>query len=114
MSDIKFIQRETISLGALAEEIKKVEDKKEPVAVQQKVKDYAIKFSKVNKDKEAKFIEAIRSLEIPLLTDAHAIQIVNLAPENLAELQTVFAGTKTTISPENLTKLQEVIKAHEK
>lgn len=110
----KFIKKEPVSLAELAEEIKKAEDKKEPVAVQQQVKDYAIRFSKINKEKAAKLAQAIHGLDIPLLNENQAMEMVNVLPQNMTELQTVFAGSKITVAPENLKKLLEVIKTHEK
>jgi len=114
MADIKFIDKNPISLATLAEELKAVEEKKDKVAVQQQVKDYAIRFSKVNKVRETKLTKTIKDLEVPLLTDTHIVQIVNLMPGNLTELQTIFAGSKTNVSAENLDKIQKVIKAHGK
>lgn len=111
MTDIKFIEKTPICLGALAEEVKKAaEDKENPITLQQRVKDYAINFSKLNKEKELKLLKAIKDLEIPLLTDSHMVEIINLMPENLPELRTIFAGSKTTITLENLTKILEVLK----
>ncbi len=114
MTDIKFIEKEGLCYATLADDLKKAEDKKEPIAIQQKVKDYALRFSKINKDVEAKLGQEIKALEIPLLTDTHMVEIINLMPKTLSELQTIFAGSKTTVSAENLNRLQEVIKAHEK
>ena len=64
--------------------------------------------------KELKLVKAIKDLEIPLLTEANAIEIANILPKNLNELRTIFAGSKITVAPENLDKLFEVIKSNEK
>ena len=114
MTDVKFIEKKGASLSALADTLKSVEDKKNPVAIQQQVKDYAVRFSKLNISGETKLIKAIQDLEIPLVTDSHIVQIVNLMPESANELQTVFAGSRTTVSSENMSKLLEVIKANGK
>ena len=103
-----------LSLGEIAEELKPKSKKDELEPIQQKVMDYSIKFSKLNKSQELKLIEELSALEVPRMTEEHIATIVNLMPKAVSELKTIFAGTKTTIAPENLESIQKTVNKHEK
>lgn len=100
-------------MGYLAKELKPGK-KEEITPVQQKVLDHSVKFSKLNKDRELKLFEEIKSLEIPRITEDHIASIVNIIPKSVPELRSIFAGSKTTVAPENLDKIQKTVDKYEK
>jgi DNA-directed RNA polymerase subunit F len=114
MPELKIIKSRILTLGEIAEELKPKNKKVELEPIQQKVMDHSIKFSKLNKSQELKLIEELRSLEVPRMTEEHIATIVNILPQAVSELKTVFAGTKTTIAQENLDKIQQILNKYEK
>ncbi len=111
--ELKILVKEPVLMTELANELKVI-DKTEIKALQQKTGDYALKFSKLNKDKEAKLFKEILGLEVPRLEREQVATIVNLLPKNETELRTVFAGTKTTVTQENIIKILDTLKQYEK
>lgn len=111
--ELRILDKEPIHMAELAGELKKI-SKKELKGLQQKTGDYALKFSKLNKDREAKLYQDILGLEIPRLEVEHIAAIVNLLPRNETELKTIFAGSKTTLAPENIVKILDTLKKYEK
>ena len=53
--ELRILNKEPVTMSDLSDELKKIR-KKELKALQQKTNDYALKFSKLNKVREAKFI----------------------------------------------------------
>jgi len=111
--ELKILDQQPVMMAELAGEMKKI-GKKEIKSLQQKTNDYALKFSKLNKDREAKLYSDLLGLEIPRLEREHVATIVNLLPRNDAELKTIFAGSKTTVAPENIVKILDTLKKYEK
>lgn len=112
MAEIKIVQKEPLTLSELADTLKKLG--KDLDAIQQKVKDFAIKFSKLNKTEEAKIVDAIKKLGIPRLDEKYIALIVNLMPKNITELRTIFAGSPTNLTEENLQKIMDILKQYAK
>ena len=111
--ELKILDKRPINLAELASEMKKIK-KKEIKSLQQKTGDYALKFSKLNKDREAKLYNDILALEIPRLDKEHVASIVNLLPKNETELKIIFSASKTTLAPENIVKILDTLNKYEK
>ena len=109
--EAKILTKEPLGLSSLAGEIKAIEN---PIPIQQKVKDFAIKFHKLNKTNEAKVIKEITELDIPRLSKERIAEITNIMPKDVNELHIIFAGSKTTITQENTDKIMSVLKHYEK
>ncbi len=111
--ELRILDKQPMEMAELASEMKKIK-KKEMKALQQKTGDYALKFSKLNKDREAKLYNDMLALEIPRLDKEHVASIVNLLPRNETELKIIFSASKTTIAPENIIKILETLEKYEK
>ena len=82
--------------------------------IQNKVISAVKKFKKLKENQAKKLADELKSLGLATLTEEHIAEIVNILPADLAELKSVFAGSKTTISPENFKKINEIILKYKK
>ena len=112
--DIKIIKKEPLTYVALNKIISGLGKKSELPTIQQKVQTFVKKFSKIKEADATKLAEELRALEIPMFTEEHIAQIINIMPQDLAELKSIFAGSKTTISPENFKKILDVVLKYSK
>jgi len=111
--ETKVLKKEPLTFADIISELSKIK-KGQITPIQQKVHDFAIRFSKINKAQKDRLVKELRALGIPTLTDAHICTIANLMPRDIVELRSIFTGTKTTITSENLQKVQEALKKYGK
>lgn len=112
--DIKIVKKEPLTLVEVNKTVSSLGKKAELPAIQQKVQTFAKKFSKITGANAAKLAGELKGLEIPMFTEEHIAQIVNIMPQDLAELKSIFAGSKTTISPENFKKIHDIVMKYSK
>lgn len=112
--DIKVVKKEPLTLVEVNKTISGLGKKSELPAIQQKVLTFAKKFNKITEAHAKKLAEELRGLEIPMFSEEHIVQIINIMPKDLAELKSVFAGSKTSISPENFKKILDVVLKYSK
>lgn len=112
--DIKTIKKEPLTLLDVNKQVSKLGKKSEMPAIQQKVLTFAKKFNKIPGTDARKLAEELKSLEIPMFSQDHITQIINMMPQDLAELKSVFAGSKTTIAPENFKKIHDLVLKYSK
>lgn len=111
--DSKIINKKPLSRAEVSE-ILKSPDRKERGAIQQKTYDFTKKFSKITPAQNQKLLDKLKELGITRMTEEHLVTIADLLPKDVAELRTVFAGSKTTIKPEDLDKIQAIVKEFSK
>jgi len=109
--DEKIIERQPVTLNQLAQKISKI-NKKEIIPVQQKVFDFAKKFTKMTDGNAEKLAKDLKALDITRLTEEHITDIINLAPQDLAELKTLFVKTNTTLPPEDFKRILDLVDKH--
>ena len=115
MSELIIKKSQVLGPAHLASTLKTLEKNQKQInPVQQKTKDYSIKFSKLNKSQESKLFEEIQKLDIPRISKEHIAEIISLLPKDVNELKTIFAGSKTTVTTENLDKILKALKQYEK
>jgi len=112
--DIKIIKKEPLTLVKINKILSGLGKKSELPPIQQKVINFTKKFSKISESNAEKLFEELKNLGVPMLTDEHIVQIINIMPKDLAELKSVFAGSKTTVSPENFKKILDVVLKYNK
>ena len=108
--DVRIISKIPLTIAEVKETLDNLEKKGELSGGQQKIKDFATRFNKFNKDSAAKLIKELKSAEIPRMTDEAVVEIVNIVPTNEGELNTIFAGKHITVTKENLKKILDIIK----
>ena len=69
---------------------------------------YTSKFSKVDYTTAKTIAEKLRE-EFPDLNDKHLAQIINIMPETIDDLRTLFAKERFNFSTEQLEKMLEII-----
>ena len=112
--EAKLLRKEPISYPNVIKTLSCIGNAPERSEVQNKVLTIVKKFKKLKEDKAQKLIKELKSLGLATLTEEHITEIVNILPEDLAELKYIFAGSKTTINPENFKKINEIILKYKK
>jgi len=107
--DTKIIRKDPLALVDAGKLVSGLGKKAELPTIQQKVQTFAKKFSKITSANAAKLSEDLKKLEIPMFTEESISQICNILPQDLAELKSIFAGSKISISPENFKKILDVV-----
>ena len=107
--DTKIIKKEPLALVDAGKIVSGLGKKAELPTIQQKVQTFAKKFSKITSANVAKLAKELHGLEIPLFTEDNIAQICNILPQDLAELKSIFAGSKISISPENFKKILDIV-----
>ncbi len=110
MAEIKILDKEALTLSEVGGIVKG----KELSPVQQKVREFTTKFSKLGMTGERALVKDIAALNIPRMDGDHIALIVNLTPKNINELRTVFAGSAINLTEENLQKIMDVLGKHAK
>ena len=106
--DEKIIEKQPVSLNKLAKKLSKIK-KKEIIPIQQKVFDFAKKFTKMTDSNAEKLEKELKALDITRLAEDHITDITNFAPQDLAELKTLFVKTNTTLPPEDFKRILDLI-----
>ncbi len=109
--DVRIISKTPLTIAEVKETLDDLEKKGELSGSQQKIKDFATRFNKFNKDSPAKLIKELKSADIPRMTDEAVVEIANILPTTEGELNTIFAGKHITVTKENLKKILDIIKA---
>ncbi len=106
--ELKVITREPLSLPQVVKIVKGIGNKEERAEVQNKILDFAKDHVKMKEDEAEKLREELRALDIATLSAEHITQIIDILPQDLAELKSVFAGSKTNLSPEQFQRIHEI------
>ena len=107
--ELKIVMKEPLSLPQVAKLVKSLFGKKEERAeVQNKVLDYAGGHAKLKEDAAETLREEIQALDIATLSPEHITQIIDILPQDLAELKSIFAGSKTNLNPEQFQRISEI------
>ena len=115
MSNAEIIQEKPITLVNLRSKLDKVGKKEDELNFRAvKVQEYLKKFAKFDVKKSEEMYKKIEELEIPRLKDRQIVKIIDLMPEDIEDLKTIFSGEITTITPENLEKIMSVVKEYVK
>ena len=110
MSDIEIIEEYPLSMAELKEKLEDIKKKFELDARANKTVDYLNLFSKSSGKEASKLREKLKSLDISRLKDKHITKIVDIKPENLDTLKTIFANEPLQLKPEELNKILEALK----
>ncbi|MBD3263382.1 hypothetical protein GF374_03315 [Candidatus Woesearchaeota archaeon] len=112
--DIDIIEKEPLALPEVKKIISGLGKKAKLPDVQQKAHTFANEFGKISPAQAEKLQKELKELEIPMFTDEHIAQITNIVPQDLAELKSIFVGSKTTIAPENFKKILDIVLKYRK
>ena len=75
-----------------------------------KINEYLEIFGKEDEKKQAEMKKKIEELNISRLKEKHIIKILDIMPENMDGLKSVFVGEPVTIKPEDLQRILECLK----
>ncbi len=112
--ELKLVNKEALHLPALAKALQAIGKKEERADIQNKVLDYAKANARLKEDDAEKLREELRAMDIATLANEHIIQIIDLLPQDLGELKSVFAGSKTNLSPEQFQKISDICRKFRK
>lgn len=108
MPKAEIVTKEALHLPALAKVLQSLGKREERAEIQNKLIDYAKASARLKEDDAEKLREELRALDIATLAPEHIIQIIDILPQDLSELKSVFAGSKTNLSPEQFVKIIEI------
>ena len=114
MPKTEIIAKEALHLPALAKVLQGLGKKEERAEIQNKLIDYAKASARLKEDDAEKLREELRALDIATLAPEQIIQIIDILPQDLSELKSVFAGSKTNLSPEQFEKILGICKKYSK
>jgi DNA-directed RNA polymerase subunit F len=113
MASTKLIQESPLPLPELKEKLESIEKRDKELTFRgNKVKDYLNKLIKLDTKQTAELKQKILDLEIPRIKDRQIIKILDILPEDLDDLRSVFTGETTTVTQENMEKLIEAVKPY--
>jgi len=105
---MKILSQKMITLPQAAKIVEEVKEKYGLSQLQEKVLDYLKKFSKIDEEKASELLE--RLIKEYGLSDASAVQIVNIMPKTVDELRTILAKERTKVFlPEDLEKMLSTV-----
>ena len=105
----EIVAQKPVSLVSVKEILKERSSAAEMSYEQKTTYDYARKFAKLTKAKEAKLLEELKSNES--IEDKFAIKIVDIMPDNF-EVMKVIAHKNSKASEEDLAKAFEIVKKY--
>ncbi len=112
--ELKLIGKEPLHLPALAKALQGIGKKEERADIQNKILDYAKATARLKEDAAEKLREELQGLDIATLTGEHIVQIIDLLPQDLGELKSVFSGSKTNLNPEQFQRIADICKKFKK
>ncbi len=113
MTSIEVLSEVPITLGEVNERLNSIEKRdKELNEVATKAKAYAEHFVKLDKKKTKELKKELEDLNIPRLKDRHYVKLIDMLPEYIDSLRTVFVGETVTVKQEDLNRILEVIKKY--
>ena len=107
--DTNIINKEPIALAEVSKIIQGLGNKTDRAEIPNKILEFNKDATKLKIDKVEKLIQELEALNVPLMSRALIVQIVDIVPKDLGELKSIFAGSKLAVSPENLKQMQDVI-----
>ena len=110
----EILQKEALHLSALAKTLQKLGKKEERAEIQNKLIDYSKDHARLKEEQADKMEAELRALDIVTLNQEQIIQIIDILPQDLSELKSVFAGSKTILSPEQFAKIMEICNSFRK
>ena len=113
MTSIELLKENPISLGEVKEKINSINKRdKELSDVATKTKAYVEHFAKLDEKKIKELKSALEALNIPRLKDRHYVKLIDVLPEDINILRTVFVGETVTVKQEDLNRILEVTKKY--
>ena len=113
MANIQVINEYPLTLVELKDKLVSIKKRdKELNDKGNKIKDYVDLFANLTSKKVAELKKKIMGLEISRLKDRHVAKIINIMPEEVDSLRTVFVGETVTIKPEDLKRIIGVVKEY--
>lgn len=110
MAELKVLEEKPISMAQLKEEIKEIKKRDEELGFRTAKVSEHLDVLKIMKEKEADELFAkIEKLNVPRLKEAHIYKIIDLMPNNVAELKNIAQSYSLTITNDNFEKILEVI-----
>lgn len=114
MGDITLLSETPIPLSEVKNiiETNKKENKKDLNFRENKVIEYTNIFCKIKPKESTQLKEEISNLNIARLKERHIIKIIDMLPEDVEALKSVFAGEELTLKTEDLNKIIEITKKY--
>jgi DNA-directed RNA polymerase subunit F len=107
----KVVNEEPINLSMLKDYMKKIKKRDEELSYRAtKVEEYVTQFSILKKKDAEELYKALEDLNISRLRATHLHKIIDIRPETIESLKTMFAGTPTSLSAENTKKIIDTVK----
>jgi len=110
--DIELIEQKPITLaevGVTLENIKLIT--KELGFRAEKVNTYVTETAGLKKEEADSMFKKLEELKIPRLRDRHLVKIIDIMPEDIESLKTLFSGEAITLKQEELSKILETLKS---
>lgn len=109
--DIDIIEQRPVTLAEVSDSLEIIKTKINELNFRaEKVRNYVNETKEVEKKNADELLNKIKELNISRLRDKHLVKIVDLMPEDVESLKSLFAGEATSLKQEELNKILEVIK----
>lgn len=110
MASTKILSEEPLTLEEVKEKLEKIEKReREPSIRIKKTKEYLNTFTSLTPKKAAELKGELEKLEIPRFKNRHIVKIIDILPQDIDSLRTIFSGEDTAIKQENLKKILEIL-----
>lgn len=108
MSNIEMIEENPMSLAEVKERLAEIKKRdKELDARALKVEEYVHKFAQDKKTKD--LADKLKKLDVSRLKDRNIKKIVDIMPQDIDSLKSLFTGDNLTLKQEDLQKIISVI-----
>lgn len=112
MSEIEVTNENPLSLAEVKEKLEAMKKRDKELGVKaNKTKEYIETFITGKTDKILEKKKKLSELDIGRLKDRHIAKILDVMPEDLDSLKTIFTGENLTLKQDDLKKILEVLNA---
>lgn len=110
MTKPEIIERESISMAALKEELANIKKRDTELNFRgNKTEEYVNEFTILKSNQAQELFKKLEALKIPRLKDTHINKIIDLMPASIEELKVIMQGYSLPVTNENLKKIIDAV-----
>lgn len=110
--DVEVLEQRPVTIVEVKDALESVKKTKKELNFRaEKVHNYATEFTSLDKKEAAEMYEKLKSLNMSKLRDRHIVKIIDLMPDNIESLKTIFSGEATSLKQEEAKQILDAISA---
>lgn len=111
MPDLKIHEERPVTMAEMKEHLENIEKRDKELNLRaKKTKEYLDQFVKIKFKKVEEVKKKIEGLNIGRLKEKHITKVIDLKPNDVGELRSIFSDENITLKQEDLEKIIEALK----